>query len=874
LSLRRRLALLWLASLAVSHTAWWLRDTAPALGPEDQLLAVAEVLEGGAPTGRERRLAYRDSGAPGDRAPAVLLLHGSPGGMQDFDRLSAELAGDYRLIAPDLPGFGGSRQEMADYSIESHARYCLQLLDALELPAVHVVGFSMGGGVGLQLAAQAPERVRSLSLVGSIGVQELELFGSHRLNHAVHGAQLLLTRMARWGLPHFGAADGFALNVHYARNFYDTDQRPLRALLSAWEGPALVLHGKQDFLVPVEAAVEHHRLLPQSELELVPEGSHFLLWTRPAETAASLRSFFGAVEAGTARTRAQADPARLVDAAAPFDPAVVPAFTGAALLIAIFLIAAATLISEDLTCIATGLLVAQGRIGLVAGSLGCFLGILFGDVLLYVLGRALGRKALAKAPMRWWIRPAAVERASAYFRRQGWRVVVLCRFLPGLRVPTYFAAGALKTHFGWFLLYFVVAVAAWTPVLVGISAWMGESIANALNLVERYALPAMGAIALFLLLLLKLVVPLFSWRGRRGLVGSWKRKRHFEFWPRWAVYLPLAPWFLWLAVRHRGLRVVTAVNPAIPGGGLIGESKSAILEGFGRDHPLVARWTLLPPAEEGASGEGASGEAAVGGDAAGGGRFAAAAAFLEEHGLSYPVVVKPDVGARGRGVEVAHDEAALRGRLARDPQPLILQEYVPGEEFGMFYVRRPGEPRGRVISVTEKRMAKVRGDGRRTLEELILADPRAVALARVYLDGNAERLDEVPADGAEIQLGEIGAHSRGAIFLDGRDRLTPAVERALDELSQRFEGFAFGRYDLRAPDADAFARGEGFRVIELNGLSSEPTHLYDRRYGVFHAWRLLAGTWATAWAIGAAHHRLGARPASWTQILKSLRGKG
>ncbi len=872
MSLRRKILLVWLALLAVSHTVWWLRDTTPEWSEDHRAVPVREVLPGGAETGRVRRLVYRDYGSQDPAAPVVLLLHGSPGGIQDFDQLGAALADRCRVLVPDLPGFGASRQEMADYSVESHARYGLQLLDAAGVRSAHVVGFSMGGGVGLEMSGIAPQRLRSLSLVGAIGVQELEMFGSYRLNQAVHGAQLLLLRMARWGLPHFGAADGLPLNVHYARNFTDTDQRPLRQRLLDWRGPAFVLHGKEDFLVPVEAAVEHHRLLPQSELELVPEASHFLLWTRPEQTADSLEAFFARVERGDALERSQADAGRVAEAAEPFDPSVVPSFTGAALLVAMFLIAAATLISEDLTCIATGLLVAQGRIGLAAGSFGCFLGILFGDVLLYVLGRWLGRGALAKAPMRWWIRPAAVERASAYFRRQGWRVVVICRFLPGLRVPTYFAAGALKTHFGWFLLYFVVAVAAWTPVLVGISAWMGEEIAEAFDLVERYALPAMAGIALFLLLLLKLIVPLFSWRGRRGLVGSWRRKRHFEFWPRWAMYLPLAPWFLWLALRHRSARVVTAVNPAIPTGGLLGESKSAILRRFGVEHPLVARWTLLPAGAEAGARRGADKDTGAGAGAETE-RMTAARAFLEEHRLDYPVVVKPDVGARGQGVEVAHDEAALRTRLATDPQALILQEHVPGEEFGMFYVRHPEQERGRIVSVTEKRMARVRGDGRRTLEELILADPRAVALARVYLDGNAERLDEVPAEGETVPLGEIGAHSRGAIFLDGRERLTPAIEQALDQLSQEVDGFHFGRYDLRVPDAEAFARGEGFRVIELNGLTSEPTHLYDRRYGVGYAWRLLARTWSTAWAIGAANRRRGARPSSWLQILKALRGK-
>ncbi|RMH04922.1 MAG: alpha/beta fold hydrolase [Planctomycetota bacterium] len=848
MSRRRRLLLAWLGLLSLSHFVWLVRDRTPPLPAGAQEIQVREYRADGSATGRRLRLVFRDLGRREPDAPVVLLLHGSPGGMADFDRLAAGLTGACRVIVPDLPGFGASRALPADLSIRTHARQCLELLDALEVQAVHAVGFSMGGGVALHLAELAPERVRSLVLLGAIGVQEMELFGSHRLNHAVHQAQLLALRAVRWLTPHFGFADEWLLNVPYARNFVDSDQRPLRGILRRWAGPALIVHGKDDFLVPVQAALEHHRLMPQSELELVPGAGHFLPWTRPHETAAAILSFVDRVEDGRALTRDRADPARTAEAQLPFDPSSVPAFAGPALLLAVLLIAAATLVSEDLTCIGTGLLVAQGRIGFPAGVVGCFLGILGGDVLLYLLGRLLGRRALARPPMRWWIRPAAVERASAWFRRMGWRVVLACRFLPGLRVPTYFAAGALRTPFRWFLFYFVLAVAAWTPLLVGGSALLGGRIEAAFHLVQRHALPALAGLALALFLLLKLLVPLCSWRGRRGLVGAWRRWTRFEFWPRWLVYLPLAPWFAWLALRHRGLRVVTAVNPAIPLGGLVGESKAAILAGLGREDPRLARWTLLPP-----------GPAAA--------RLAAANAFLAEHDLDYPIVLKPDAGERGRGVEIVGDPAALERRLTEDSAPLLLQEYVDGPELGVFFIRRPDEEAGRIVSVTEKRLPRVIGDGRRTLEELILADPRAVAMARVYLEENAARLDQVPAAGEEVSIARVGAHSRGALFLDGRRLLSPETARGVADLGRGYAGFHYGRFDLRlTPD--------GFRVLELNGLTSEPTHIYDPDHGAVRAWRDLARCWAEAWAIGRLNVAAGACPAGWGEILKSLLHRG
>jgi pimeloyl-ACP methyl ester carboxylesterase len=93
-------------------------------------------------------LAYRDSGDPEHaRTTPVLLLHGSPGSKTDFDEVVPGLEGRYRTIVPDLPGFGESTRDVADYSIRAHAHYVRQLLDHLELDRVHVVGFSMGGGV-------------------------------------------------------------------------------------------------------------------------------------------------------------------------------------------------------------------------------------------------------------------------------------------------------------------------------------------------------------------------------------------------------------------------------------------------------------------------------------------------------------------------------------------------------------------------------------------------------------------------------------------------------------------------------------------------------------------------------------------------------
>src|SRR5437868_13928688 len=136
----------------------------------------------------------------------------------------------------------------------------------------------------------------------------------------------------------------------------------------------------------------------------------------------------------------------------------------------LLLIALATFITEDLTCIATGALVAQGRLNFFPATLACLLGIYAGDMLLFLGGRFAQRLVVR------FVSREKIAQASEWMSRRGMAVVFLSRFAPGLRLPTYLAAGALKTRFWRFMLYFLIAAAIWTPLLVGAAALAGSRI--------------------------------------------------------------------------------------------------------------------------------------------------------------------------------------------------------------------------------------------------------------------------------------------------------------------------------------------------------------------------------------------------------------
>ena len=352
------------------------------------------------------------------------------------------------------------------------AVYVLQLLDRLGIQRVHLVGFSMGGGMVLNMARLAPERVASITMLSAIGVQEMELLGDYQLNHAIHGVQLAGLWLLKTALPRFGELNRVDMGVAYARNFYDSDQRPLRDILTSYSGPMLILHGSHDPLVPVEAARETSRLVPQSELHILPS-NHFMVFRDPRPLEPFLADFFDRVEAGRAATRATAAADRIRLAGQPMDTGHGPEpgfITSAVLLMSLL---AATFVSEDLACISAGLLVAEGRISFLFATFACFLGIFIGDVLLFALGRWIGRPALGRAPLRWLVRPGSLERASEWLTNNGAVAIAGSRFLPGTRLPTYVAAGALHTSARKFLGYFLIAAAVWTPLVVGLSTGLG-----------------------------------------------------------------------------------------------------------------------------------------------------------------------------------------------------------------------------------------------------------------------------------------------------------------------------------------------------------------------------------------------------------------
>lgn len=498
-----------------------------------------------------------------------------------------------------------------------------------------------------------------------------------------------------------------------------------------------------------------------------------------------------------------------------------------------------TYISEDLTCVIAGLLVARGEVSFSTAVSACIIGIFTGDILLVLTGRLLNEHTLHRFPFRLLIKPGSLRAAQEWFKQRGAMVILISRFVPGSRLPTYLAVGFLRMKLNTFLVFFLLATAIWTPILVGLSAQLGQQV---IPLIERYNHDVPWIFALVVLLgfvIVKVLEPSLSHEGRRMLHSRWRRFRASEFWSPWIFYTPLIPWIAWLGIKYRSLSVCTAANPFLSDGGFIGESKSEILRCLDPEDSATLPFCLLQDSPDAAQ------------------RLRLFEAFQKENDLDYPLVLKPDRGQRGAGVYIARNSAAAFDYLCGMRCDVLAQAYAPGLEFGVFYIRHPKDTKGFIFSLTRKQMIHITGNGKHTLRRLILDHPRAVCSYKLHFQRWAEHLYEIPAKGEIIRLTELGTHCRGSLFLNGSDCITEALRDRIQTISDAIPHFHFGRFDLKAPDEKALREGRDLKIIELNGLTSEATHIYDPSISFFESHRVLREQWSRAFQIGATNRDLG-----------------
>ncbi len=302
-------------------------------------------------------------------------------------------------------------------------------------------------------------------------------------------------------------------------------------------------------------------------------------------------------------------------------------------------------------------------------------------------------------------------------------------------------------------------------------------------------------------------------------------------------YVPVFLAVLVLMLRHRSFTAPLRANWALKHGGLFPESKHGFAERFPAGCSLLPREELLDGS--------LTAEAALA-------RFNA---FWKLIGNAEQIVIKPDDGIQGREVHfvrAAGEFETFWHSHGKNKGDWLLQEYVGGIEAAVFYMQLAPHRPGRIMSMTWKLGFDVTGDGHSTIGELIAARPSDDATRKRIAKYNRERLSELPAAGATIELMPVRNHHLGATFQDISDWIMPELEAAICPVLDSIDGFNYGRMDIRAPSLEELFAGKNIRILETNALYSEPVHAYDPKYGLWDAYRIFVGYWASAFRIGLA----------------------
>ena len=514
-------------------------------------------------------------------------------------------------------------------------------------------------------------------------------------------------------------------------------------------------------------------------------------------------------------------------------------------------IALATFASEDLTCIATGLLIQRGQIGVTEGILACTSGIFVGDLGLWAVGRLFGSAVLVWPWTARRLQHHSLRDARVWLDRHAAGAIVGSRFLPGTRFALYVMSGVLRMPVAVFSLWAFIAALLWTPTIVLLTASLGDAFVGRVTPLLGAgwtARLAVGAVALGLLQGVRIRV---TKPRRERFAARVARLLRWEFWPMWLFYAPVTIWIVLLAIWHRGLTTMTAANPGMPDGGTVGESKFDILVKLPRAHTIPSALVPIGAVDE---------------------RLRALAGHIERNGWLLPLVLKPDVGERGAGVRLARSWDDVAGYLAQVTEAVLVQPYHAGPfEAGVFYYRMPGCARGRIFSITDKHFPILVGDGESTIEDLVWTHPRYRLQGATFVERHRGMLTHVLASGERFPLAMAGNHAQGTLFRDGGHLITPALEERIDEIARGFPGFYIGRFDIRYTDVEAFKAGRDLAIVELNGATGESTNIYDPDGSLLHAYRLLFRQWALVFAIGAANRATGAPVSSAGRLLELVR---
>jgi membrane protein DedA with SNARE-associated domain len=544
-----------------------------------------------------------------------------------------------------------------------------------------------------------------------------------------------------------------------------------------------------------------------------------------------------------------------------------------------------TFIHEDAAILAAGFAEVEHGLPLLYAYVPVYLGIVFGDILIY----GLGRLAQTNRWLRTRIIGPKVERIKLWLETHLVRVLVVCRLTPGLLFPTFVACGWFKIPFWRFATVSILAGAVYSSIVLTIVILFGDLVlfhlgywawATLAIIVIAFALRnsfkskwskktehAMGDLPPSFFEVIKKYMPTrkHKFSGMPSLDGLKSLVSTAERIPNSILYIPVAlRWFM-LAIRYRSITLPSVSNPMIETGGFMGESKASVMNMVGESQrSWIADFILLQ--KDGSDLEN---------------ELKNAISQMEEKGLSFPIVAKPDIGWNGYGVQLVEDKVQLQKYIESFPSGgkyLLQRPVLHDGEAGVFYVRIPGEEKGKIYSITLRYFPFVVGDGKSTLRELIHNDSRTKLRAEFYLGERQnhlgfgkEDLEHIPQDGELIRLAFIGSLRVGGLYRDAADLISEELTKVFDDIARSMPEFYYGRFDIRFESTDLLKAGSGFKIIEINGAGAEAIQAWDPNVPLMKLYKEFFKAQSLLFKVGDMNRKRGFKPMSTMSFIAAIK---
>jgi len=279
----------------------------------------------------------------------------------------------------------------------------------------------------------------------------------------------------------------------------------------------------------------------------------------------------------------------------------------------------------------------------------------------------------------------------------------------------------------------------------------------------------------------------------------------WEHWPTPMFYIPILPYAFYQAIKAKSATFYLNVNPVIKNSGDGTDSKYKTICLVPKKHRPNS--ILITINED----------------------FNLVKDKIKTAKIDYPLIAKPDLGFRGLLVKKIDSEIELKNYLIKNNSiEILIQEFIDyPEECGILYHRLPNQEQGKITSITLKKFLSVIGDGTSTLSELILTDKRAFLYYDLLKNIHQEKMNAIPKKDKKITLTVIGNHSKGTQFLNGNYLISKELEQTFDIFNKQIKGWFYGRLDVKYRNFESLKNGNDFKVIEINGILAEPTHIYD-----------------------------------------------